>query len=164
MSRRASRSRPAPARPGPTRPDPARLQSGRLREDGESPYKSVGGLRRIANALRYSVLGLVHAVRVESAFRQELILAAVLIPAAIALRLPALETVALIGSVMLVLIVELVNSSIEAAIDRISFDHHRLSGRAKDLGSAAVFLALLWCACTWVLVAGPVVLRGVAGD
>ena len=54
-----------------------------------------------------------------------------------------------------VLIVELVNSSIEAAIDRISFDHHRLSGRAKDLGSAAVFLALLWCAITWVLVAGP---------
>jgi hypothetical protein len=65
----------------------------------------------------------------------------VLLPLAVVLSLPPLETVALIGSVVLVLIVELVNSSIEAAIDRISFDHHRLSGRAKDLGSAAVFLA-----------------------
>jgi diacylglycerol kinase (ATP) len=84
--------------------------------------------------------------------------AAVLLPLAIALRLPPLETVALVGSVVLVLIVELVNSSIEAAIDRISFDHHRLSGRAKDLGSAAVFLALLWCATTWALLAGPALL------
>ena len=133
----------------------ARASSGRLREDGESPYKSLGGPRRIANALRYSLRGLVHAVRVESAFRQELIGAAVLIPGAFALRLPALETVALVGAVVLVLIVELVNSSIEAAIDRISFEHHRLSGRAKDLGSAAVFLALLWCVGTWVLIAGP---------
>jgi diacylglycerol kinase (ATP) len=126
-------------------------------EPAESPFKSVGGFSRIANALRYSLRGLVQAVRVESAFRQELILAAVLVPLAIALRLPPLETVALIGAVMLVLIVELINSSIEAAIDRISFDHHRLSGRAKDLGSAAVFIALLLCAMTWVLVAGPVV-------
>jgi len=121
----------------------------------ESPYKSVGGPGRIWNALRYSMRGLVHAVRVESAFRQELIAAVILVPLALMLALPALETVALIGSVILVLIVELLNSSIEAAIDRISFDHHRLSGRAKDLGSAAVFLALLSCVLTWVLVAGP---------
>ena len=121
----------------------------------ESPYKSVGGPGRILNALRYSMRGLAHAVRVESAFRQELIGAGILIPVALVLALPALETVALIGSVVLVLIVELVNSSIEAAIDRISFDHHRLSGRAKDLGSAAVFLALLWCVFTWMMVAGP---------
>jgi diacylglycerol kinase (ATP) len=71
------------------------------------------------------------------------------------LRLGALETVALIGSVLMVLIVELVNSSIEATVDRISFDHHRLSGRAKDLGSAAVFIALLLCFLTWLLIAGP---------
>ncbi len=122
----------------------------------ESPYKSLGGPGRLLNALRYSMRGLASAVRVESAFRQELIGAAVLVPLALVLALPALETVALIGAVVLVLIVELVNSSIEAAIDRISLDHHRLSGRAKDLGSAAVFLALLWCALTWVLVAGPV--------
>jgi diacylglycerol kinase (ATP) len=124
-------------------------------DSAESPYKSLGGPGRIWNALRYSLRGLAHAVRVESAFRQELLGAAVLLPLAFVLHLPALETVALVGSVVLVLIVELVNSSIEAAIDRISFDHHRLSGRAKDLGSAAVFLALLWCATTWVLLAGP---------
>jgi diacylglycerol kinase (ATP) len=124
----------------------------------ESPYKSLGGPRRLLNALRYSMRGLRQAVRVESAFRQELIGAAVLVPTAVLLGLPALETVTLIGSVMLVLIVELVNSSIEAAIDRISFDHHRLSGRAKDLGSAAVFLAVLWCLVTWVMVAGPAVM------
>jgi len=126
--------------------------------EGESPYKSLGGPGRIWNALRYSIRGLAHAVRVESAFRQELIAATVLLPLALVLALPPLETVALIGSVVLVLIVELVNSSIEAAIDRISFDHHRLSGRAKDLGSAAVFLALLWCAITWILLAGPAIL------
>ena len=124
----------------------------------ESPYKSLGGPGRIWNAFRYSMRGLTHAVRVESAFRQELIGAAILVPLALLLRLPPLETVALVGSVVLVLIVELVNSSIEAAIDRISFDHHRLSGRAKDLGSAAVFLALLWCALTWALLAGPLLL------
>lgn len=121
----------------------------------ESPYKSLGGPGRLWNALRYSVRGLAHAVRVESAFRQELIVAGVLVPLAMLLALPALETVALVGSVMLVLVVELINSSIEAAIDRISFEHHRLSGRAKDLGSAAVFLALLCCGLTWLLVAGP---------
>jgi len=126
--------------------------------EAESPYKSLGGPGRILNAFRYSMRGLAHAVRVESAFRQELIGAAILLPLAFVLRLPALETVALVGSVVLVLIVELVNSSIEAAIDRISFDHHRLSGRAKDLGSAAVFLALLWCAITWALLAGPALL------
>ena len=102
-------------------------------------------------------------MRVESAFRQELIGAGILVPLALLLALPALETVALIGSVVLVLIVELVNSSIEAAIDRISFDHHRLSGRAKDLGSAAVFLALLWCVLTWLLLAGPTILMRLGG-
>ena len=132
------------------------------RADGESAYKSLGGPGRLWNALRYSARGLRHAVHLESAFRQELIGAAVLVPLALFLRLPALETVALIGSVVLVLIVELVNSSIEAAIDRISFDHHRLSGRAKDLGSAAVFLALLWCLLTWALLAGPSILARLA--
>ncbi len=123
--------------------------------EAESPYKSVGGLRRIRDALTYSFRGLALALRIESAFRQELILAAVLVPAAILLSLPAIETVVLIGSIGMVLIVELVNSSIEAAVDRISLDHHRLSGRAKDLGSAAVFVALMLCFATWVLIAGP---------
>ena len=123
----------------------------------ESPYKSLGGPGRIWNALKYSMRGLTLALRVESAFRQELILAAVLIPLAIVLALPAIETLALIGSMVMVLIVELINSSIEAAVDRISLDHHRLSGRAKDLGSAAVFLALMLCLLTWVLIAMPVI-------
>lgn len=132
-------------------------ESGKTPEihERESPYKSIGGPGRIWNALHYSMRGLALALRLESAFRQELILAAVLVPIACVLRLPALDTLALIGSVVMVLIVELVNSSIEAAVDRISLDHHRLSGRAKDLGSAAVFLALMLCILTWLLIAGP---------
>jgi len=128
----------------------------------ESPYKSVGGWRRVWNALRYSMRGLALAWRIESAFRQELTLAAILVPTAIVLSLPPLETMALIASTILVLIVELLNSSIEAAVDRISLDHHRLAGRAKDLGSAAVFLALMLCMLTWLLIAGPVVASRVA--
>jgi diacylglycerol kinase (ATP) len=126
-------------------------------DEPESPYKSVGGPRRVWNALRYSMRGLSHALRVESAFRQELTLAIILVPIALFLALSPLETLALIASVVLVLIVELINSSIEAAVDRISFDHHRLSGRAKDLGSAAVFLALMLCLVTWLLIAGPAI-------
>jgi diacylglycerol kinase (ATP) len=132
-------------------------QAGKAADSGgaESPYKSIGGLRRIRHALGHSMRGLAHALQVESSFRQELALAALLIPFAFVLRLGALETVALVGSVLMVLIVELLNSSIEATVDRISFDHHRLSGRAKDLGSAAVFIALLLCVLTWLLIAGP---------
>ncbi len=124
----------------------------------ESPFKSTGGLRRVWNALRYSVSGLSLAWRHESAFRQELALALVLVPVAFILPVDVLQQLALIASILLVLIIELINSSIEAAIDRISLDHHRLSGRAKDFGSAAVFLALLLCALTWLLIAGPVLL------
>ena len=125
--------------------------------DRESPYKSVGGLKRIVNALRYSLSGLRLAMRIESAFRQELILAAVLVPIACVLHLAVIEKLALIASIALVLIVELLNSSIEATVDRISLDHHRLAGRAKDLGSAAVFVALVLCMLTWVLIATPLV-------
>jgi len=120
----------------------------------ESPYKSTGGLRRIYNALRYSMRGFAHAWRHESAFRQETALAAILIPSALLLPVSVLEKLALIASILAVLIVELINSSIEAAVDRISLDHHRLAGRAKDLGSAAVFLALVLCGLTWLLIAG----------
>jgi diacylglycerol kinase (ATP) len=130
--------------------------------EAESPYKSVGGWRRVWNALRYSMRGLALAWRIESAFRQELALAAVLVPIAILLGLPPLETMALIASAVLVLIVELLNSSIEATVDRISLDHHRLAGRAKDLGSAAVFLALMLCLLTWLLIAGPTVADRIA--
>ncbi len=124
-------------------------------KDAESPYKSEGGFRRVLNALRYSGRGLALAWRVESAFRQELALACILVPTAFLLPLGVLEKLGLIGSTMLVLMIELLNSSVEAAIDRISLDHHRLSGRAKDFGSAAVFIALLFCGLSWLLIAGP---------
>lgn len=124
----------------------------------ESPHKGQRGIRRLANALVYSLSGLRLAWRHESAFRQEIALAAVLIPLAWIVPVTAVERILLIATVLLVLIVELLNSSVEAAIDRISFDTHRLSRRAKDLGSAAVLLSLLLLAATWVLVAGPVLL------
>lgn len=87
--------------------------------------------------------------RHESAFRQEIFLAAALIPIACFVPLPATERALLIGSVLLVLVVELLNSSVEAAIDRISLDRHSLSKRAKDLGSAAVLVTLVLLAVVW---------------
>lgn len=99
------------------------------------------------------------AFRHESAFRQEILLAAVLVPLACIVPVIPAERVLLIATVVLVLIVELLNSSVEAAIDRISFDTHRLSKRAMDLGSAAVLLALVLLAVTWLLVVGPVLVR-----
>jgi diacylglycerol kinase (ATP) len=125
----------------------------------ESPHKGQSGIRRLINALFYSLSGLNLAFRHESAFRQEIALAVVLIPLACFLPLGAVERVLLIASVLLVLIVELLNSSVEAAIDRIGFDTHRLSKRAKDLGSAAVLIALTALLITWVLLAGPIALQ-----
>jgi diacylglycerol kinase (ATP) len=121
----------------------------------ESPHKGQRGLRRLINAFFFSLSGLALAYRHESAFRQEIALAALLVPLACMLPMSAVERVLLIGSVLLVLIVELLNSSVEAAIDRIGFDTHRLSKRAKDLGSAAVLITLVLLVVTWVLVAGP---------
>jgi len=115
----------------------------------DNPHKGNRGLTRAWEAGKNSWSGLVFAVREESAFRQELTLTACLLPLAVLLPFGALERLLPIGSVLLVLIVELLNSSIEAAIDRISFEHHGLSKRAKDYGSAAVMLALLICAMVW---------------
>jgi diacylglycerol kinase (ATP) len=125
----------------------------------ESPHKGQRGVRRLINALFYSLSGLALAYRHESAFRQEIALAAVLIPIACLLPVGAVERVLLITSALLVLVVELLNSSVEAAIDRIGFDTHRLSKRAKDLGSAAVLITLTLLLITWLLLAGPVLLR-----
>ena len=125
----------------------------------ESPHKGTRGLRRLINALFYSLSGLRLAFRHESAFRQEIVLAAVLIPLACVLSVSPTDRVLLIGSVLLVLIVELLNSSVEAAIDRIGFDTHRLSKRAKDLGSAAVLIALAGLATTWIVIAVPELIR-----
>jgi diacylglycerol kinase (ATP) len=115
-----------------------------------NPHKGNRGLTRAWHAAKNSWSGMVFAVREESAFRQELTLTACLLPLAFLLPFGAIERLLLIGSVLLVLIVELLNSSIEAAIDRISFEHHGLSKRAKDYGSAAVMLALLICAMVWI--------------
>jgi len=118
----------------------------------ESPHKGQRGLQRLFNALFYSLSGLGLAFRHESAFRQEVALAVVLVPIACLVRVTAAERVLLLGSVLLVFVVELLNSSVEAAIDRISFDTHRLSKRAKDLGSAAVLVALVLLAISWGLI------------
>jgi diacylglycerol kinase (ATP) len=106
----------------------------------------------VISAARNSWAGLREAVRCEDAFRQELVLAALLLPLALTIASSGLERALLIGSIALVLIVELLNSAIEATVDRISFDDHRLAKRAKDIGSAAVLLTLVNAACIWTLV------------
>ena len=115
-----------------------------------SPYKSKGGFARLFNALRYSVQGLSAAFKEEAAFRQELLLTVIAVPLAIWISRSLLEAVMLIGVLLFVLIMELVNSAIEALADTISVDHHPLLGRAKDLGSAAVLLSLGLAAFVWL--------------
>jgi diacylglycerol kinase (ATP) len=116
--------------------------------------KGQRGLRRLVNATRYTIDGLVAAWRHEEAFRQELVTAAVLLPVALWLPLPAVEKVLLIGSLLLVLIVELLNTAVEAAVDRDSVEINPLGKRAKDYGSAAVMLSLLVAGMTWVTILG----------
>ena len=111
------------------------------------------GLRRLVNATFFSLAGLRAAWRNEAAFRQECALAAVLTPAAFWLGQTAVERSLWIGTCWLVLIVELLNSAVEAVVDRVGTDHHKLSGRAKDLGSAAVFVSLALTALVWGLIA-----------
>ena len=132
-------------------------------EDGPEPSDAPDPLRTkpnrgLARALRatvHSANGIKFAVREESSFRQELFLAAILVPIAFLLPVSPVERVLLIGSVLVVLMVELINSAIEAAIDRISYERHGLSKRAKDFGSAAVMLALILCVTTWATVVWP---------
>lgn len=119
-----------------------------------NPHKGRTGLSRIVHAFGYSCEGLLSAYRYESAFRQEFWLAAVMLPLALWLGQSWVETALLAGSVMLVLIVELLNSAVEATVDRISFEMHDLAKRAKDFGSAAVLLSLtvagaLWTTALW---------------
>ncbi len=114
-----------------------------------NPHKGRTGIDRIVHATKYSIAGLLAAYRTESAFRQEFWLAATLVPAAFWLGRTWVEVAMLAGSVLLVLIVELINSGIEATVDRVSLDLHDLSKRAKDYGSAAVLLSLLACGSVW---------------
>ena len=113
---------------------------------GSHPDKGRKGLDRVVHATRHSFNGLRAAFHYESAFRQELWIAAVVFPLAMWLGQNWLERSVLAASITMVFVVELLNSGIEAAIDRVGAEHHELSKRAKDLASAAVFLALLLCA------------------
>jgi diacylglycerol kinase (ATP) len=121
-------------------------------QNQESPFKGKTGLRRLWNAFFYTLDGLRAAYRHEDAFRQEVWLAVIMIPLALILPATNLGRATMVTSVLLVLIVELINSAIEAAIDRISLENHNLSKRAKDIGSAAVMLALINVIATWALV------------
>ena len=117
----------------------------------ESPFKGKTGLRRLINAFGYSMEGLSAAYKNEDAFRQELRLGFILIPLAAYLGHTGMERAVMIACVFLVVIVELLNSSVEATVDRISLDHHLLAKRAKDIGSAAVLLSLLNLVVVWCL-------------
>ena len=122
-------------------------------------HKSNSGLRRLLAATRYSCQGVVHAVRNEAAIRQELAALAVLVPASALLPVSTIEHLILVLSMMLVLVVEFLNSAIEAAVDRISLERHPLAGQAKDMGSAAVGIALLMSGLCWLVIGGPLLLR-----
>ena len=110
------------------------------------------GIGRLWRATRYSLAGIRAAWTHEAAFRQEVLLTMILAPAAFWLGGSTIERLLLLGSCLIVLITELLNSAVEAAIDRISDDQHRLSARAKDLGSAAVFISLWLAGITWGLI------------
>ena len=121
------------------------------------------GLRRIINATFFSMAGFRAAWRDEAAFRQELLLSVVLIPTAFWLGRTAVERSLLIGSCLIVLIVELLNTGIENVVDRFGEERHQLSGQAKDMGSAAVFTSLMLTLVIWSLIAwerfGPTLLN-----
>jgi len=124
----------------------------------ESPYKSKGGLGRLLNALRYSLQGLGAALKHEAAFRQELALCAVLVPVAIWVGDTLAQRLLLIASLLFVLIVEMLNSALEAVADSVTLEQHPMVGRAKDLGSAAVMLAILCAVIVWIAVLAETVM------
>ena len=120
--------------------------------------QSAKGLKRLINACLFSVAGFKATWTHEEAFRQEVILFVITTPLAIWLGETNIEKLLLIGSMVLVLLVELLNTAVEAVVDRVGFEHHELSGRAKDIGSAAVMLSLVWAGITW---ASILLLRGI---
>jgi diacylglycerol kinase (ATP) len=132
--------------------DPATSHESRAAGIAESPHKGKTGLQRIWNAFFYSLEGLTAAFRHEDAFRQEVFLAALLVPAAFFMPASGIGKALMVASVLLVLIVELLNSAVEAAVDRISLENHQLAKRAKDIGSAAVFISLVDVPVVWLLV------------
>jgi diacylglycerol kinase (ATP) len=118
----------------------------------ESPFKSKSGLSRLLNATKYALAGLKAAYMHEAAIRQEVALMVVLVPLGLYLGADAVEKVLLVGVVVQVLIVELLNSAVEAAVDHTSLAKHELAARAKDIGGAAVFVSLLLVALVWGLI------------
>lgn len=110
------------------------------------------GLKRLINAFGFSINGIRATMRTEEAFRQEIYLSIVFIPLGLWLGDTAIEKILLVGTIFIVFIVELLNTAIERAIDRISYDHHELSKESKDMGSAAVLFSLALMALTWILI------------
>jgi diacylglycerol kinase (ATP) len=125
--------------------------------------KGRSGITRLINATRYSMQGFKAAFQNEDAFREEVLLAVVLIPAALLLPVGAVEKVLLIGSVLMLMLTEILNTAVEAVVDRIGPELHPLSGRAKDLGSAAVFIATVLLIITWAFLALPAIWTLIAG-
>ena len=117
-----------------------------------SPHKAKTGYRRVWNALLYSLDGFAAAFRYEEGFRLEVLLSLILIPLALHMHVSGIGKALLVASVLLVLIVELLNSAIEAAMDRISIEDHVLAKRAKDMGSAAVMLSLINVPVVWLTI------------
>lgn len=126
-------------------------------EQAVSEFKSKSGLKRIFSALGYSIAGFKSAWKGEHAFRQELFVVVIATIAALLLPVPALQKLLLIGVFVLVLIIELLNSAIEAVVDRVSLERNPLSKNAKDFGSAAVMLALFLAGATWLVILWPLV-------
>jgi len=118
----------------------------------ESPFKGKTGIKRLINAFGYSLSGFKVAFAKEDAFRQEVFLSIILVTVAVYISNSSIELVLLIGSTLLVPIIELLNSAIEATVDRVSLDKHPLAKRAKDIGSASVFLSLVNLAATWLII------------
>ena len=118
----------------------------------ENRFKGKTGIKRLTNAVGYSFSGFKVAFQKEEAFRQEILLTIILVPLAFYIANNAIEIVLLIFSILLVPIIELVNSAIEATVDRISMKKHKLSMRAKDIGSAAVFLSLVNLITVWLII------------
>ena len=120
-----------------------------------SEYNETGGMTRVVKAFGYSLQGFRACYRHEAAFRQEVLVALVVVPLGLWLGANGVEKVLLAGSWVVVMIVELLNSAIEATVDRFGPEHHKLSGRAKDIGSASVFLSISLAILVWLLILLP---------
>jgi diacylglycerol kinase (ATP) len=133
----------------------------RLVTDSNDENKGGSSVRRLIDACRYSYAGFRHGIQHEAAIREELALLVILTPVSAFLHVSVMEHLLLVLSMLLVVLVEFMNSAIESTIDRISTDRHPLAGRAKDLGSAAVLISLAMWALTWGVIVGPLLVHSV---